>query len=72
PGATLREAAPAWVQDAAAEVDMPVVVVATAAVVADTDNRSSYYVAESAKCELERLNAANHAEFRRALLRYFS
>lgn len=77
PGATPREAAPVWarrmpVEDlaAVAAVRTPAVVVVMA--VAGAGNRSSYYVAESAKCELERSNATHHPEFRQALSRDFS
>jgi len=67
PGATLREAVPAWARrmPVAAEARTLAVVVMA---VAGTGNRSSYYVDESTKCELERSNA----EFRQALSREFS
>jgi hypothetical protein len=76
PGKTPREAAPVWarrmpVEDlAAAEVRTPaVVVVAVIVVAAGAINRGSYYVAELAKCELEKSNATHHLEFRQTLLR---
>jgi hypothetical protein len=71
PGATPREAAPVWARlmPVAVEVRTPAVVDMA---VAGTGNRSSYYVAEFAKCELERSNATHHLEFLQALLRYVS
>lgn len=80
PGKTPREAAPVWarrmpVEDlAAAEVRTPavvgaVVVEAVIVVAAGAINRGSYYVAELAKCELEKSNATHHPEFRQTLLR---
>jgi hypothetical protein len=72
PGATLREAVPAWarlmpVKDLAGVAELRTAAVVAMAV-AGTGNRSSYYVDESTKCELERSNA----EFRQALSREFS
>jgi hypothetical protein len=71
PGATPREAAPVWARlmPVAVELRTPAVVDMA---VAGTGNRSSYYVAEFAKCELERSNATHHLEFLQALLRYVS
>ena len=57
PEATRRAAAPAWAAECGA-------VVVAMAVAVDTDNRRFYYIAEFAKCELERSDATNHAEFR--------
>jgi len=75
PGATPREAAPAWARRMPAEDLAAVVEVRTAAVAiaaAGTGNRSSYTLLSLDEYEMERSNATHHPELRSPLSRDLS